>query len=124
MNVFIGFLAGAAASMGLGGGFIFLVYLSVFTDTPQSIAQGANLMFFLPIALLSLIFHAKNKLIAFSAIKTYGFFGLLGAAAGCAAGMYIDNTLLRKLFAVLLAAVGAKELFHRADRQKNPDGEK
>ena len=47
MNILIGLLSGAAASMGLGGGFIFLIYLSAFTDTPQDIAQGANLLFFL-----------------------------------------------------------------------------
>ena len=55
MNVFVGLITGAAASMGLGGGFVLLVYLSIFTNTPQDMAQGINLLFFLPIALLSLI---------------------------------------------------------------------
>ena len=106
--------------MGLGGGFIFLIYLSAFTDTPQDIAQGANLLFFLPIALLSLIIHAKNKLIDWKIIKLYGFFGLIGAAAGSIAGMYIDASLLRKLFAVLLIAVGIKEIFHK-NKEKTPE---
>ena len=120
MNIIIGLLTGAAASMGLGGGFIFLIYLSAFTDTPQDIAQGANLLFFLPIALLSLIIHAKNKLIDWKIIKLYGFFGLIGAAAGSIAGMYIDASLLRKLFAMLLIAVGIKEIFHK-NKEKTPE---
>ena len=57
MNILVGMLTGATASMGLGGGFIQLVYLSVFTEIPQDIAQGINLLFFLPIALLSLVIH-------------------------------------------------------------------
>ena len=40
MNILVGILTGATASMGLGGGFILLVYLSVFTEIPQDIAQG------------------------------------------------------------------------------------
>ena len=43
MNILVGILTGATASMGLGGGFILLVYLSVFTEIPQYIAQGINL---------------------------------------------------------------------------------
>lgn len=113
MNILIGLLSGAAASMGLGGGFIFLIYLSAFTDTPQDIAQGANLLFFLPIALLSVIIHIKNKLIDIKAVKYYAFFGLLGAAAGSIIGIYIDADILQKLFALLLIFVGVKEVFHK-----------
>ncbi|MFR4023411.1 MAG: hypothetical protein ACLTZI_10730 [[Eubacterium] siraeum] len=49
MNILVGILTGATASMGLGGGFILLVYLSVFTEIPQDIAQGINLLFFSPL---------------------------------------------------------------------------
>ncbi len=118
MNIIIGLLTGAAASMGLGGGFIFLVYLSAFTNTPQAIAQGANLLFFLPIALLSLIIHSKNKLIDREKVKKFGFYGLIGAAVGSIAGIYIEAVLLKKLFAVLLIIVGIKEIFHKNSGQQ------
>ena len=71
MNILVGILTGATASMGLGGGFILLVYLSVFTEIPQDIAQGINLLFFLPIALLSLIIHIKNKLTDLKLVGKY-----------------------------------------------------
>lgn len=113
MNIIVGLLTGVAASMGLGGGFILLIYLSVFTDVSQTAAQGANLLFFLPIALLSLFIHAKNKLIEWKTVRQYCIFGLLGAAAGSAIAFYIDADNLRKLFAVLLIYVGVRELLHK-----------
>lgn len=113
MNIIVGLLTGVAASMGLGGGFILLIYLSVFTDVSQTAAQGANLLFFLPIALLSLFIHAKNKLIEWKTVRQYCIFGLLGAAAGSVIAFYIDADNLRKLFAVLLIYVGVRELLHK-----------
>ena len=59
----VSLLSGVAASMGLGGGFILLVYLTVFGDMPQMEAQWINLIFFLPIGGLALFFHIKNRLI-------------------------------------------------------------
>ncbi len=88
MNIFVGLITGAAASMGLGGGFVLLVYLSIFTNTPQDLAQGINLLFFLPIALLSLIIHVGSFV----------------------AGI-IDVEILRKLFAAFLLYIGISQLF-------------
>ena len=82
MNILVGILTGATASMGLGGGFILLVYLSVFTEIPQDIAQGINLLFFLPIALLSLVIHIKNKLTDLKLVGKYLILGLPCAVVG------------------------------------------
>ena len=113
MNILIGLLSGTAASMGLGGGFILLVYLSVFTSTPQDIAQGINLLFFLPVALLSLCIHIKNKLIDIKLVGKYLIAGLPSAVLGSIAASAIDVTLLRKLFAVFLLFIGISQLFKK-----------
>ena len=63
MNIIIGLLSGAAASMGFGGGFVLIIYLTVFLNIDQITAQGVNLLFFLPVALVSIIIHQKNRLI-------------------------------------------------------------
>ena len=118
MNILIGLLSGAAASMGLGGGFILLVYLSIFTSTPQDIAQGINLLFFLPVALLSLCIHIKNKLIEIKLVGKYLIAGLPCAVLGSIAASAIDVTLLRKLFAVFLLFIGISQLFYN---QKESD---
>ena len=111
MNIFVGLITGAAASMGLGGGFVLLVYLSIFTNTPQDLAQGINLLFFLPIALLSLIIHIKNKLIDLKLVGKYLILGLPCAAVGSFVAGLIDVEILRKLFAAFLLYIGISQLF-------------
>ncbi len=111
MNILVGILTGAAASMGLGGGFILLVYLSIFTNTPQDIAQGINLLFFLPIALLSLIIHIKNKLIDLKLVGKYLILGLPCAVVGSFVAGIIDVEILRKLFGAFLLYIGFNQLY-------------
>lgn len=107
----VGFLTGILASMGLGGGFVLVVWLTVFENVQQRAAQGINLLFFLPIALISLIFHLKNHLINAALIKKTALGGVLGAVIGTYGAQLVDNWLLRKLFALFLLSFGLRELF-------------
>jgi hypothetical protein len=109
-----GFLTGVTASMGLGGGFVLIIYLTVFTQTAQVQAGGINLLFFLPIALISMFIHTKNKLIEWRLIAPVCIAGVVGVAGGALLLNAIDESLLRKLFAGLLVFVGVREVFHRA----------
>ncbi len=119
MNIVAGILTGITASMGLGGGFILLIYLSVFTETEQAIAQGINILFFLPIALVSTVIHARNKLIDWKTVWKYAVVGVVGAVIGSIVSGFIDTSLLRKMFGVFLIIIALKELFFKApNRQK------
>lgn len=116
MEAVIGFLTGVMASMGLGGGFVLVVWLTLFADVGQRAAQGINILFFLPIAFVSLIMHLKNGLVNKALVKKLAAGGLLGAAIGTLVSQAIANELLRKLFALFLLAFGLRELF-----AKNPE---
>ena len=107
----VSLLSGVAASMGLGGGFVLLVYLTVFANMPQMEAQWVNLIFFLPIGGLALFFHIRNRLIEKKAILPAVLAGLAGAAGGAALAHFLGNETLTKIFAVFLAVIGVKELF-------------
>lgn len=113
MNLLVGFLTGIAASMGLGGGFILIIWLTFFGGLSQSAAQGVNLLFFLPVALFSAVIHAKNKLIEWKILPWAIAAGIVGAALGSGLSFMLDDNLLRKLFGGLVVLVGAKEVFHR-----------
>lgn len=116
-------LTGITASMGLGGGFILVIYLTVFEKTAQLEAQGVNLLFFLPIAAFSLIFHAKNHLIEKKVLLP----SILPEIAGVFLGVFLARTigsdLLRKIFAGFVLLVGVREIFS-ALRKKNKTPEK
>lgn len=113
MNIIIGLLSGIAASMGFGGGFILIIYLTAFTDTNQLTAQGVNLLFFLPVALISLLIHQKNRLIQWKTLLRLIPGGILGILAGAFVSAHIDVDFLQKMFAALLIFVGFKEIFHK-----------
>lgn len=118
----IGFLTGVMASMGLGGGFVLVVWLTLFEDVRQRTAQGINVLFFLPIAFVSLIMHIKNGLVNKLLVKKLAVGGLLGAAVGTLVSQVIANELLRKLFALFLLAFGLRELFSKSADDKRQDG--
>lgn len=59
MLIPVGFLSGICAAMGIGGGFVLMLYLTLFTAAAQKDAQLFNLLFFLPAAALSLFRHQK-----------------------------------------------------------------
>ena len=107
----VGFLTGILASMGLGGGFILVVWLTMFSGTEQRTAQGVNVLFFLPIALIALIMHLKNGLVNKALVKRCAIGGVIGAVIGTFGSQIISNGLLRKLFALFLLAFGLRELF-------------
>lgn len=112
MNIIIGLLSGIAASMGFGGGFVLIIYLTAFSDVSQLTAQGVNLLFFLPVALVSLIIHQKNGLIKWKLLLKLIPGGLLGIVLGAFTAAHINVDFLQKLFAGLLILVGFKEVFH------------
>ena len=57
-------LAGAAAGVlsgfGVGGGTLLLIYMTAFAGVDQHLAQGINLLYFLPTAATALPAHFKN----------------------------------------------------------------
>lgn len=111
MNYLAAFLTGIFAAMGIGGGMILIIYLTIFANMPQISAQGVNLLYFIPIALLSVILHTKNKLIEWKKIVPSLILGITFAVIGAYSAEYIGSEHLRKLFGAFIVIVGIKEIF-------------
>lgn len=116
INAIIGFLTGILASMGLGGGFILVVWLTLAQGMEQRRAQGINILFFLPIAFIALIIHLKSGLVNKSLVKRLVLGGIAGAVIGTLGAQIIPNELLRQLYALFLLAFGLRELFAKPSR--------
>lgn len=110
--------SGIAASMGLGGGFILLVYLTAIANVPQLEAQWMNLIFFLPIGGLALWMHLKNRLVEKRVLLPAILSGLAGAALGCFLAGFLGSETLTKVFAGFLAVVGVKEMLQLGGKPK------
>lgn len=106
-----GLFSGIIGGMGMGGGAVLIIYLSLFTDTPQLKSQGINLLFFIPIGLLALIIYAFKKQIKWKTVIPLALYGLLGAVAGVLLTDILGNTYTSKAFGGLLLIMGLKEIF-------------
>ena len=113
MDILIGFLAGFAGGLGVGGGGILLLYLSAFTETTQLSAQGINLLFFLPTAAAALFLHFKNGFVKWKTALLAVLFGIPFVFLGFLIAESIDKTLLRLCFSLLLLFIGVKELLKK-----------
>lgn len=113
-----GFLGAALSALGMGGGGILLIYLTVYAGIPQLAAQGINLMFFIPIAVVAVTIHIKNKLVKWKIVWPCVLFGLPGVFLGAWLASYIGSDILRKIFGVFLLVVGFRELFPKKGQKK------
>ncbi len=108
-----GLFSGILGSMGLGGGGILIIYLSLFTDTKQLAAQGINLLFFIPIGILSLIIYTVKKQIKWKITVKIAIFGIIGAIIGIMLADIFGGSITRKIFAALLIVMGIGEIFKK-----------
>jgi uncharacterized protein len=115
----IGFLAGFIGALGLGGGGVLVMFLTVFMGVGQLKAQGINLLFFIPVGIFALIFHCRKKLVNWRIAVPAILCGLVGAAVGCLLATLFGAFVMRKLFGAMLLILGAWELFGRHKREEN-----
>ena len=110
-------LAGAAAGVlsgfGVGGGTLLLVYMTAFAGVEQRLAQGINLLYFLPAGLMALPAHVKNGYIEKPALLPAAAAGLACAALAAWTAASMDVAVLKKCFGAFLIAVGLTELLGR-----------
>lgn len=123
LNALAGFGSGVLGSMGMGGGGILIICLSLFTQIPQDKAQGINLLFFIPIALLSVIMYSRKKLVVWKIAIPFAILGIIGSLLGTWVSSQFSNNILSKLFGILLLIMGIKELFFKTKKEKADEEE-
>ena len=59
--ILAGAVSGILGGMGMGGGVLLIPILTQLLQVEQKVAQGINLIAFLPMSIAAIIVHAKNK---------------------------------------------------------------
>ncbi len=96
--VFAGLVGGVLGGMGMGGGTALIPLLSIFYNVGQHTAQAINLISFIPMAIVALILHMKNKLIEFKNILLIIIPGVLTCIVGCFIARSITGDILKRCF--------------------------
>ncbi len=109
-------LSAAVSAMGLGGGGVLILYLTLVRDIPQLEAQGINLLFFIPCAVAAIFVYGKRKILQPKIILPMILGGLVGVAAGSFLLYKINTKYITVLFACFLIAVGGYTLFAKTKK--------
>ena len=122
LAVAIGLLTGILSGFGIGGGSLLLLYLTLFEGAGQYQAGGINLIFFLPLAAVSIYIHMKHRLIDYKFALKCAPFGVVGAFLGVWLANALHPVWVSKGFAVFVLILGIRELFSKGKKEEDgPD---
>lgn len=114
----IGSILGFLSGLGVGGGSLLMLWLTLIMNTPQQIARNINLLFFIPGAVIASLFRWKQGTLNIKKIFPAIALGCVCAGVFSILGKNMDTVLLRKLFGILLLLTGLRELFYRPRKAK------
>lgn len=118
-EILAGLASGIISGMGIGGGTILIPALTMFLNIDQHTAQGVNLLFFIPTAVVALFIHKKNGNLEIKTAIPLILWGVLGAAGGSFLALSLNARLLRRFFGVFLFIMGGYEFFKGTKRKKS-----
>ena len=110
----LGFLAG----LGIGGGSLLILWLTLVLEMDPATAGTINLMFFIPSAVIACLFRFKQGKLDLKRIIPALIGGCAGAILFTLLRNGIDASVLRKPFGILLLLTGIRELFYRPRKAK------
>ena len=111
-SCFLGFLSG----LGVGGGSLLILWLTLVVNMPQNLARSINLLFFIPCAIITSFFRWKQGAISIKKILPAIVGGCITAAIFSIVSKKIDIFLLKKFFGILLLCTGMRELFYKTKK--------
>ena len=111
--VIVGAALGFLAGLGVGGGSLLMLWLTLIAGIDQNQARLMNLMFFIPCALTACFFHFRQRKLNLSLTAIAAGAGLAGALIGNALRLELDPEPLRKALGILFLLCGIRELRYR-----------
>ena len=116
--VIVGSLLGFLTGMGVGGGSLLILWLTLVLGFDQSTARGINLLFFLPASAICCIFRLRQGRLKLRSCLPAILSGCAAAVLGSMIAADLDTALLRKPFGILLLLTGLRELLYRPQRRR------
>lgn len=112
MEILIGLISGIITGIGMGGGTILILLLTLFLNYNQRTAQATNLIFFVPTSVTSIIINIKEKNINMKVAIILTISGVVGAVIGAIISNKLEVNNLRKIFAIFLIIIAIHEIYN------------
>ena len=113
MLLFISTVLGFLAGIGVGGGSLLILWLTLVLQLNYPQARILNLLFFLPSAVVSSLFRWKQGALPVKKALPAIIVGCIVAGLFSWVGTQFDTRLLKKLFGILLLVTGIRELLYK-----------
>lgn len=108
--IVVGTVLGFLSGLGVGGGSILILWLTLVQKIPSETARLLNLLFFLPAALISVLFRWEQQRISPKKVLPAMLSGCLTALLFSSLAVQWDTGWMKKLFGLLLLVIGVQEL--------------
>lgn len=111
LAIIFGIISGIVTGLGMGGGTILILLLSLFMEMEQHIAQATNLIFFIPTSLAAIVINLKQKNVDLKLAFIISIFGIIGAIIGAIVSENLSSENLRKYFAMFIMLIAFYEVY-------------
>ena len=109
----VGTVLGFLSGLGIGGGSLLILWLTMVLNMDPITARGINLLFFLPSALIACLFRLKQGTLKIRPVIPAVIAGCLAAGIFSFVSTILDVEILKKGFGIVLIAAGVRELFYK-----------
>ena len=109
LGVLLGFLSG----LGVGGGSLLMLLLTLGLHLEYSVARTVNLLFFIPGALIASLFRCRQVQLPLNKLTGAMVAGCISALLLSALSTQLDVYWIKKGFGVILLITGVRELLYR-----------
>ena len=118
VTILVGIILGFLAGLGVGGGSLLILWLTLVAGVSAPDARWINLVFFLTAAGSVSIFRWKKGALRIKKLLPAIIAGCICAALFAWLRRYLDTRLLQKGFGFLLLFTGVRELLYRPRKAK------
>ena len=105
----LGFLAG----LGVGGGSLLILWLTLVLNFEHPQARIINLLFFIPAAVIASLFRWRQGTLNWRKMIPAIITGCVTAGLCSWGSQYLDLHIIKKIFGGLLLVTGIRELFYK-----------
>lgn len=111
LQLIAGIAGGMVSALGMGGGTILILILSLFFGIEQHVAQATNIIFYTSAATIAIIINLKNKMINWKFVTILIIFGIIGAIIGAQISIRLETATLKRVFGIFLALIVFYEIY-------------
>lgn len=109
--IVIGLVAGSlAATLGVGGGIVYVPALVALFSFSQHDAQGTSLAVIVPTTIVAGYLHSRAGRVDWPTMLILGLGGVAGGLLGARIAIELDGLVLRRMFAVFLVLMAWRML--------------